>query len=147
MDIQTLIDRAEITDLITRYATAVDHHDWDLYRSVFTPDARIDYTSAGGIAGSVDTVCRWLGEVLAMFEASQHFVSNIDITVNGDEATATAMVFNPMKLPDLPTWSMGGWYHHKLVRTPQGWRSRELTEETSWFQDMPQPQVEGKDKG
>ena len=46
---QEIADRIEIDDLITRYATAVDTKDWDLYRTVFTDDAVIDYTSAGGI--------------------------------------------------------------------------------------------------
>ncbi|WP_285490970.1 hypothetical protein [Amycolatopsis taiwanensis] len=26
----------------------------------------------------------------------------------------------------------GGYYHHDLVRTGQGWRSRQLIEETVW---------------
>ena len=56
MDLQTLIDRAEITDLLTRYARAVDRQDWELFRTVFTPDAHIDYTQVGGIAGDLDTV-------------------------------------------------------------------------------------------
>ena len=55
---RSLADRLEIGDLLTRYATAVDRRDWDLYRSVFTTDAEIDYTSAGGIAGTVDEVVR-----------------------------------------------------------------------------------------
>ena len=54
VDLQTLSDRAEITDLLTRYARAVDRQDWDLSRSVFTPDARIDYTQVGRIAGNLE---------------------------------------------------------------------------------------------
>ena len=60
---RSLADRLEIGDLITRYATAVDRRDWDLYRSVFTTDAEIDYTSAGGIAGTLDEVVAFLDEV------------------------------------------------------------------------------------
>ena len=40
-------DDAEIGRLLYRYARAVDSKDWDLYRSVFTADAHIDYSSAG----------------------------------------------------------------------------------------------------
>lgn len=144
MDLQTLIDRAEITDLVTRYVTAVDRRNWDLYRSVFTDDAHIDYTAVGGIAGSVEEMCSWLNTTLGMFEACQHLVSNFDIAVDGDQATATVMVFNSMQLPNHPVWATGGWYHHKLVRTPQGWRSRELTEEASWFKGFPKPQPKPK---
>ena len=42
MDLQTLGDRLEINDLLTRYAHSVDSKDWTLYRSVFTEDAFID---------------------------------------------------------------------------------------------------------
>ena len=140
MDVQTLIDRAEITDLLTRYARAVDRRDWDLFRSVFTPDAQIDYTQVGGIAGSLDEVVGFLEKVMAMFEAMQHLISNIDIAVDGDEATVTAMVYNPLKLPDSPMWATGGWYHHELVRTSEGWRSRSLVEEASWFDGVPEPE-------
>ena len=38
---ETLADRIAIDDVLTRYATAVDARDWDLYRSVFTADAVI----------------------------------------------------------------------------------------------------------
>ena len=139
MDLQTLIDRAEITDLLTRYARAVDRQDWDLFRTVFTPDAHIDYTQVGGIAGDLDTVVGFLAEVMAMFEAMQHLVSNIDIDIDGDEAKVTAMVYNPLKLPDSPIWATGGWYHHELVRTADGWRSRSLVEEAGWFDGVPEP--------
>ena len=56
MDRQALADRIAAEDLLTRYATAVDRRDWEQYRSIFTADAEIDYTSAGGIAGTVDEV-------------------------------------------------------------------------------------------
>src|ERR1700751_2057789 len=52
MDLQRISDELEITTLLTRYARAVDTKDWDLYRSVFTDDAHIDYSSAGAIARS-----------------------------------------------------------------------------------------------
>ena len=139
MDLQTLIDRAEITDLLTRYARAVDRQDWGLFRSVFTPDARIDYTQVGGIAGNLDEIVDFLSKAMAMFEAIQHLISNIDITIDGDEAKVTAMVHNPLKLPNTPLWATGGWYHHELVRTREGWRSRSLIEEASWFDGVPEP--------
>ena len=98
MDLQTLIDRAEINDLLTRYARAVDRQDWDLFRSVFTSDARIDYTQVGGIAGSVDETVAFLAEAMTLFDAIQHLISNVEIALDGDEATVTAMVYNPLQL-------------------------------------------------
>ena len=45
-------DQLAITALLNRYARAVDGKDWDLYRSVFTDDAYIDYSSVGAIAAA-----------------------------------------------------------------------------------------------
>ncbi len=137
MDIGAVSDRLEINDLLTRYATAVDRRDWDLYRSVFTPDAHIDYTSAGGRAGSVDEITKWLEETLAVFKATQHMVANPAIELDENTATVTAMFFNPIEMPDGSVFTTGGWYHHRLVRTSDGWRSRALREESSWFQGLP----------
>jgi hypothetical protein len=44
--VQLLIDRLEIDDLLTRYTVALDTREWDLLATVFTPDATIDYTSS-----------------------------------------------------------------------------------------------------
>ena len=137
MDRQALADRIAAEDLLTRYATAVDRRDWEQYRSIFTADADIDYTSAGGIAGTVDEIVEFLSTSLEMLEMTQHLVSNIDLEVNGDSATVTAMFNNPMRLPGGDTWFTGGWYHHDLVRTPDGWRSRRLREESAWFDRAP----------
>ena len=137
MDRQALADRIAAEDLLTRYATAGDRRDWEQYRSIFTADAEIDYTSAGGIAGTVDEVVEFLSTSLELFEMTQHLVSNIDLEVNGDSATVTAMFNNPMRLPGGDTWFTGGWYHHDLVRTPDGWRSRRLREESAWFDRAP----------
>ncbi len=137
MDLQALADRIAVEDLLTRYATAVDRRDWDRYRSVFTDDAEIDYTSAGGIAGTLDEIIEFLTTTMDMFEMTQHLISNIDLVVDGDSATVTAMFNNPMRLPEGETWFTGGWYHHDLVRTSDGWRSRRLREESVWFDRAP----------
>ena len=54
------MDEAAIAALLYRYARAVDTKDWELYRSVFTEDAVIDYSSAGIPAGSRDEIAEFL---------------------------------------------------------------------------------------
>ena len=53
-------DESAITALLYRYARAVDTKDWELYRSVFTDDANIDYSSAGATVGTRDEVAEWM---------------------------------------------------------------------------------------
>lgn len=134
-DLQYLLDRLAISDLLTTYAHAVDTRDWELFRSVFTEDATIDYTNAGGIAGMVTDVADWLGRTMEMFAATQHLVSNEMVIIDGDTATVRALFYNPMRFAnDGPFFHCGGWYNHELVRTDEGWRSRRLNEDHSWTQ-------------
>jgi hypothetical protein len=134
-DLRFLADRIAIDDLITRYTLAVDDRAWDRLDEVFTPDAQIDYTATGGIAGSFPEVKAWLAETMAMFSAMQHLVCQREVRLDGDRADVRVCFLNPLLIdrPEGP-WQMdvGGVYHHELVRTPAGWRSRRLHEELVW---------------
>src|SRR6188472_4033512 len=99
IELQALADRFEIHELLARYARAVDDHDWDLYRSVFTDDAYIDYRSAGGIDGPRDVVAAFLEEAFAGITWAQHYITNVEIELDGDAATVHAMFYNPMQFP------------------------------------------------
>jgi hypothetical protein len=131
-------DYEEISALLTRYAWGVDSKDWDVYRSVFTEDAHIDYSSAGAVVGTRDEVVDWFAANFGVIPWTMHYITNIDATVDGDTATVRAMFYNPMQLPGMAEPSAcGGYYHHDLVRTPDGWRSRKLREENLWFTNPP----------
>lgn len=131
-------DQLQIRALLARYARGVDTKDWELYRTVFTEDAHIDYTSAGAIAGGREAVIDWLSAGFATIPWSMHYITNIEAAIDGDSAKVQAMFYNPMLLPGMTAQSAcGGYYHHELVRTAQGWRSRSLREENVWFSNPP----------
>ena len=139
MDLQQISDRLEIEDLLIRYTRALDAGEWDRLDQVFTPEARIDYTATGGMAGSYAEVKPWLTQMLPVFPRRMHTLGQVDAQVSGDGATVTAYFHNPMVLPQPggpddvgQLWEFGGRYHHTLVRTGDGWRSRELVEELVW---------------
>jgi hypothetical protein len=136
--IRALADRLAIHELLARYARGVDQKDWTLYRSVFTADAIIDYSSAGPPPGTVDEVVAFLEAGFAAIPWTQHYITNVEIELDGDTATVLAAFYNPMQLPgmDQPS-SCGGYYRHQLVRTPDGWRSRHLVEDNRWFLNPP----------
>ena len=137
MDLQELSDRQEITDLITRYTRAIDTGEWERLDEVFTPDARIDYTQSGGIKAGFAEVKPWLIEVLpAFFPVRMHTIGQVEIRLDGDQAQASAYFHNPMPADEgKRIVEVGGIYHHTLVRTVGGWRSRELLEEVCWQRD------------
>ena len=138
MDLQQISDRLEIEDVITRYTRAVDTQDWDGLDSVFTPDARIDYTESGGVEGSFAEAKAWLAETLpAFFEKYMHTVGQVAIEYDGPDAARVVAYFDnqmQMRAGEGATKlvEVGGMYHHSMVRTPDGWRSRALHEELVW---------------
>ncbi len=140
MDVQRISDELEIASVLNRYARAVDGKDWDLLRSLFTEDAHLDYSCVGGPSAGRDEVCSWLERSLTLMPMTQHFITNVEADIDGDTATVRAMFYNPMLLPGATeTSACGGYYHHVMVRTASGWRSRSLREENLWFDNPPSP--------
>ncbi len=137
---QELCDKQEIAELIYRYATAVDTKDWARMTSVFTEDAHLDYSSVGYAPGPRDEVLTILQKALDQLPMTQHFVTNIEVDLDGDTARVRAMFYNPMRLPGMTELTYcGGNYHHEVIRTADGWKSRRLTEESLWFSNHPDP--------
>jgi hypothetical protein len=137
VDLQEISDRVEIEDVVIRYTRGIDTGEWDKLDTVFTPDAQINYVESGGIEASYAEVKPWLAEVLpAFFPKRMHSLHQLDIAIDGDEATCSAYFHNPMPMDDgkggEKVVEFGGIYHHTLVRTPDGWRSRKLHEEIVW---------------
>lgn len=141
LSLEQISDRIEIDDLLIRYTVAIDEKDWELLDTVYTPDAKIDYTESGGIKGEYPEVRAWLAKALAPFVMTQHLVSNSVVNLDGDTATARTMVFNPMGTDDgkggLNIFHVGGWYRDKLVRTDDGWRIAERYEEKAFMNSIP----------
>ena len=138
MQPERVSDELEITALLNRYARAVDTKDWDLYRTVFTDDAHIDY-SAEVFLGSLDEAIGFFsGDFSALVSMSMHYITNIESAIEGDIARVRAMFYNPTQIKGLAELStFGGYYYHELVRTPDGWRSPHLREEMVWAANSP----------
>ena len=134
LDPQELSDRTEILDTLIRYAQAIDTKDFDLLAEVFTPDAHVDYTTSGGIAGKYPEIRAWLERALTPFPTYLHALSNTTFRFEGDSAHTRTYFVNPMGYPDgdaLHTFTVYGYYVDRLVRTPDGWRIAERREEQS----------------
>ena len=140
--VQEIADRLAIEAVLTRYAWALDTREFDRLDEVFTPDAELDYTTAGGIKGSYPEVKAWLTKVLPFFPAYQHLVTNQEITIDGDTATSRAGFYNPMGHDRTDGtrvyFHCGGEYRDQLVRTSEGWRIKNRFEQTIWMDgEMP----------
>jgi 3-phenylpropionate/cinnamic acid dioxygenase small subunit len=143
---EDLSDRADIEDVIRRYAWAIDERDWNALDTCFTADAYLDYSSnPGGTEGSYAQVRPWLEDNLAAFVAMQHLMCNTDIRLDGDRARVRTMMVNPMgaRTRQGPPhfFYIGGRYDDDFVRTPDGWRIAKRVETLLWFQGTLPPEL------
>ncbi|MFE5804433.1 MULTISPECIES: nuclear transport factor 2 family protein [unclassified Streptomyces] len=146
VDLATVMDRLAIDEVVSGYAVAVDDGDWAAYRALFTAGGRADYSSAGGIEGSVAEVADWLAQTMTLFPVRQHLIVNRLIRLEdlggspGDSAEVGADFLNPMRLagPDSdaaltsPNFVAAGRYTFALARTRDGWRLTRVTVHEKW---------------
>jgi hypothetical protein len=138
-------DKVEIEELLIRYCSCIDTKDFPRLSSVFTPDASIDYTKSGGIAGPLPDVQAWLTKALAPFTVVQHMVTNIAIELDGDRATSVCSFYNPMGTPSEEAiggtglFFCGGFYRDELVRTDAGWRISKRINDQIYTSVIPRP--------
>ena len=138
MSIREISDRIRINDLLIRYTRAIDTKDWALLDTCFVPDADVDYTASGGVAGKYPEVRAWLAKALAPFPITAHYITNSIVELEGDRASARTLVYNPMFFanPDgsLHDFTVGATYVDELVHTEAGWRIARRVEEAGYMQ-------------
>jgi ketosteroid isomerase-like protein len=138
----SVADRVGISEVLDDYARGVDSKDWDLVLSVFTDDAVLDYSAAGGPKGPAQEVVDWIATSVAPMVMTQHHITNRHITIDGDDAVCVAELFAPIGMPSgdgkMSLLFTGGAYNDRLRRTPDGWKIAGRTFERSWLAAGPE---------
>jgi hypothetical protein len=121
-------DRTEIVETIYCYATGVDTRDWRLYRSIFSDEVEIDFSSWDGSPPRRMRADDWVAGVQPLFhglDATQHSMTNPRVAVDGDRASCVmymqAVHFLANREGDAE-FTIGGYYTDQLVKTPAGWK-------------------------
>lgn len=133
-ELQELVDKQEIRDVLARYARGVDRDDWALVRDCFTADATDDH---GVVKGSVDNLVVEAREILHPFCGITHNLCQSYIEVDGDEASAEtyALTTRRRSSPDGPgevaTFS-GLRYVDRLRKVGGRWRIAERVTTMEW---------------
>src|SRR5258708_4635079 len=115
-------DRAEIEEVLIRYATGIDQKDWPLFRTSWTDDIVADYSQLGTFTSAeelTDVMTRMHGSMGPTF----HRMSNFVIDVDGDHAVVRSYVHAVlMASPDNPSnwFDAVGHYDDVFVRTNDG---------------------------
>lgn len=132
---QRAADRLAIGELLARYAWAMADCDWTAWRATMTADAQVDYSTAGGVAGTADEACAWLETTFAAFDLTLSAVGNTVVDFDGDDTAAVRSLYRMvMRMPgDEPVYlEASGTYLDRVVRTPDGWRIHERVEHLAY---------------
>jgi ketosteroid isomerase-like protein len=90
-ELQELIDRKRVYDVLTRYCRALDRCDVDLMRSVYWDDARDDHgVFNGGAQEFAEFIIR---EIQEWFEVTMHAIMNVHMELKGDVACTESYLF------------------------------------------------------
>lgn len=131
--LRVLEDKEELASFMNHYCNVADTYDWKAWGECFTEDATFDFPPVGVFMGR-DSIregtTAWI-----MYEATLHYLTNVQFDVKGDTATGTAYLRyagvvkreNPKKHFDF-----GGPYRWDFRRTTEGWKVCKLKLETSW---------------
>jgi SnoaL-like domain len=128
-----VVDRLAIIDVLSAYATGLDARDWVLWRSVFVDEVVFDlssWTHEPARRLAADRVVAAQARIFAELVATQHFLTNHRVTIDGDRARALAHMRAEHWLPldggGTDRYTMFGYYDDKLVRTAAGWKITEM---------------------
>ena len=138
-DLSTLLDKQEITEICYRYALSIDGRDWAGLAQCFTPDAVAHYQGLPDCMSyqAIEDTCRG---ALTPLTASQHLITNVVVTLEGDAAT-TVCYFQAQHVkdgtPGGDQFIIAGRYRDDFVRTEGGWRIKERNLDIMWSSGNP----------
>lgn len=151
MDLTYLVERQGVVDTVVKYATGIDLHQWDLYRTVFTDICNYDFSSWNGSPASDISADAWVANVRGVngnFDATQHISSNQVVTFENDSpssgrATCVSYMhaqhyFKPETMAEFGHagetnfCTLGGYYTNQLVRMDDMWKIARCKLTVTW---------------
>ena len=133
-----LVARAEIVDLIARYAITFDDQDWEALADLFTEDASFVVDEAGGHVGRAD-VLGFLSTCLPAGYVGKHFLSVPLVEIAADGRSARSRTDVVWFTQDFATTIIAR-YDDDLVRGHDGrWRIRRRHEKTVPYREGSPP--------
>ncbi|MEV4171304.1 nuclear transport factor 2 family protein [Nonomuraea sp. NPDC049709] len=132
----TLIaDRIEIADLFTRFARLLDEQRWDDADTVFAADVAV-HSPRGGELHGIDKVVGFMRQGEVEGQHTQHTTTDLLVEVDGDRADASAnsLVYY-YRDGQAPHFTGGLRMTSTVVRTPAGWRLREVQITPAWTRE------------
>jgi hypothetical protein len=151
--VAALVDRADISDLVDRFARDLDDYTLDgqpfdvaWVRSYFTEQAHVDYPV--GAAEGAERISELItNRGMAPFQRTQHVTTNHIIELDGDRAALRFnLVATHVHAEDVRQqrgegpgahFTVGDYYEGEVVRTDVGWRFSRQSLHVTWTEGSP----------
>jgi hypothetical protein len=117
--------RLEITQVVHRYARAVDRVDEDLLRSCFWPDSTHQH---GGFKGKSQDFAGIAIRIVGALKTCSHLITNVSIEVSGDKAVAESYFLSHHRRtkktggPGEEDWFLKGRYLDRFEKRDGVWK-------------------------
>jgi hypothetical protein len=136
--VRELLDRQAILDCLHRYARGVDRVDEELILSAYHEDAIDDHGTAGGdFVGSPKEFVAWVRSVDERVTATQHYLTNHSVELDGDVAHAESYFISMLRFGDVVRLG-GGRYLDRFERRDGAWRIAARVVVGEWSTELEQ---------
>jgi hypothetical protein len=133
--LETLLDRQDILDCLTRFSRGMDRFDRELFLSAFHPDATI---AAGDFVGNPRELYDWASNMHEQGQsATQHNLCNHTCDLDGDTAHTETYYLFAARNRDESNWIAGGRYLDRLERRDGEWKIALRTNVIEWSGLLP----------
>ena len=141
--VQWLVDRALISELLFGFARALDTRDFAAYADNYTADGVLEIPQPPTAGGGVlvmrrDEMLTKVPRSLARYSATHHISSNHQISIEGDTAVSRSYL-QAVHVGATPMdhWDAGGWYDCSYRRTAAGWKFASVKLTAVWMTGDP----------
>lgn len=141
--VQWLVDRAAISDLLVEFARTLDEREFDANTDLYVPEGSFGVEGAFTLQGHEQLAATGSARGLGQYAGTWHGSSNHAIAIDGDTARTRSYLIGVHLLGDGPFDHAdgGGWYDCTLRRTPEGWRFVTVRVHEVWNASKPLPHV------
>jgi len=141
--LQWLVDRAQISDLLYSFASCLDAKDYQGYANNFVDGGYVEIPEPTSTKGETfkmfkEKMPELMPHGLSKYTGTHHISSNHQIKVDGDTASSRSYLqATHIGATPFEHWAGGGWYDCTFRRTPQGWKFATARLNVLWISGNP----------
>jgi ketosteroid isomerase-like protein len=129
-----LEEKESIKDVVYGYVYAVDNKNIEQTMALFDDVIKLEYVQDNIRLNGKSAVRDFYQQVFDRYEVLMHKIANVLIRTDDLETSGRSywMVYEILKDGEGERWGEG-YYHHRFIKTAQGWKIQELTINARYF--------------